>query len=129
MFLAFDDNADDTGVLVLGEDRTSLAFRGGDLLLFLDAEVLTEKGDAFFAPLDFPEVTGLTGLDAAPMQTFGVRGSEFFEQVSGKTERQGQGFFFHSPFLDEERSSVKDYNKVGVGGFEPADLSLIKTPL
>ncbi len=129
MFLAFDEDTDDTGVLVLSEHRATLLFGGGDLFLFLDAEVLTEESNTFFAPFDFPEVTGLTGLDAAPMQTFGIRGSEFFEQVSGKTECQGQGFFFHSLFLDEEYLAVKDYNKVGVGGFEPADLSLIKTPL
>ena len=129
MFLAFDEDTDDTGVLVLSVHRATLLFWGGDLFLFLDTEVLTKEGDAFFAPLDFPEVAGLAGLDAAPVQTFGVRGSEFFEQVSGKTERQGQGFFFHRLFLDEEYLAVKDYNKVGVGGIEPADLSLIKTPL
>ena len=101
MFLAFDEDTDDTGVLVFSVHRATLLLGGGDLFFFLDAEVLTEEGDAFFAPLDFPEVAGLAGLDAAPVQTFGVRGSEFFEQVSGKTERQGQGFFFHSLFLDE----------------------------
>lgn len=112
--LAVNHHSDDAGVAELAVHSPTLLIGGGDFLLFLDSKVLTEESDAVFSPLDFPEVLGLTGLDANPMNAFVVGRTEFFEQISGETQSERQGFFFHKSISLRNKITV---NCKGGGGW------------
>ena len=95
VFLALDEDADDTGVAVLSGDSTRDLLGGVNGFGGLDTEVFSQEGDAFWSPLNLPEVLRLERGNLLPAFTFLKEGSHFLQDVTRETDSDREFLFLH----------------------------------
>ena len=120
VFLAFDEDSQETDVLVLGGDCSLLMLRGSDGFLRKHTKVFPEFQDSFWSPFDLPEFFWLVRWDTLPIITLDIRVTEFLQQVSGQAKSDAEFFFFHYVISYANAVLVNYYQMVGVEGLEPS---------
>ena len=82
LFLAIDEDADDTGVAVLSGDSTRDLLGGVNGFGGLDTEMFSQEGDAFWSPLNLPEVLRLERGNLLPALTLLEKCTHLLEDVT-----------------------------------------------